>query len=183
MRPSTDQPVAPPALAGSALFGADIMYILEHAMAERAAGQGPLTDRLGLSGADLTELRDKWLPNALLPDLHLPAPERPSDQQAIATLILWKSEAGTPEARWLSAIISRRAMETRHLWEDLGLPNRAYLSAMIRRHLPGLAAANHANMRWKKFFYRQICSDAAFSLCLSPTCDDCPERADCFAPD
>lgn len=74
-------------------------------------------------------------------------------------------------------------METRHLWEDLGLPSRPALTALMGRHFPRAVALNDRNMRWKKFFYRQICADAAFSLCLSPSCDDCPERRDCFAPD
>jgi len=105
------------------------------------------------------------------------------DQRAIATLILMRAQSRTPEALWLSKILARRSLETRHLWEDLGLPSRAALSALIERHLPGLFAANSAKMRWKKFLYRQICSDAAFSLCLSPSCDDCDEKAACFAPD
>jgi nitrogen fixation protein NifQ len=168
---------APPA-SGEA-FG----FLLAHALAERAAGLGPLTERLGLSGADLAALRDRFLPGLDLPDLGLPAPPRSPDQQAVETLVLWRSGAATPEARWLAAILARRAMENRHLWEDLGLPSRAALSQMIARFLPGLAAANAQNMRWKKFFYRQICADAAFSLCLSPSCDDCDERAACFAPD
>ncbi|KQB15457.1 nitrogen fixation protein NifQ [Rhodobacter capsulatus] len=158
-------------------------FILAHGLRECAAGRGPLTARLGLSGADLAALRDRFAPGLDLPDLDLPRPVAGPDQQAIETLILWRAGVATPEARWLAAILARRAMETRHLWEDLGLPSRPALSAMIAQFLPGLAAANSRNMRWKKFFYRQICSDAAFSLCLSPSCDDCDERAACFAPD
>lgn len=158
-------------------------FILAQGLRECAAGLGPLTARLGLSGADLAALRDRFAPGLELPDLDLPRPEAGPDQQAIETLILWRAGGATPEARWLAAILARRSMETRHLWEDLGLPSRPWLSGMIAHFLPGLAAANARNMRWKKFFYRQICSDAAFSLCLSPSCDDCDERAACFAPD
>ena len=161
----------------------DFCCIVDHALAERDEGLGPLTERLGLSGAQIARLRDRYLPLAALPDLQLPAPVLTDDQKAIATLILWRGWTDSDEARWLSAILARRAMERRHLWEDMGLASRTALSGLIARHLPGLAAANAQNMRWKKFFYRQICSDAAFSLCLTPSCDDCPERADCFAPD
>jgi nitrogen fixation protein NifQ len=180
MQPCPD--IAPVAAAPVALDD-DFGHILAHALAERAAGLGPLTERLGLSGTDLAALRDRWAPDLDLPDLHLPAPARTTETQAIHTLILWRAGVTTPEARWLAAILARRAQETRHLWEDLGLPSRPRLTQMIGRFLPGLAAANSRNMRWKKFFYRQICSDAAFSLCLSPSCDDCDERAACFAPD
>ena len=177
--PAAAPPLAPDEVAPDDDFG----HILAHALAERAAGLGPLTERLGLSGADLAALRDRWAPDVPLPDLHLPAPTPGPEVQAIHTLILWRAGAATPEARWLAAILARRSQETRHLWEDLGLPSRPRLTQMIARFLPGLAAANARNMRWKKFFCRQICSDAAFSLCLSPTCDDCDERAACFAPD
>lgn len=168
---------------GPMIPGEALSFILAQGLRECAAGFGPLTERLGLSGADLAALRDRFAPGLDLPDLDLPRPEAGPDQQAIETLILWRAGVATPEARWLAAILARRAMETRHLWEDLGLPSRPWLSAMIAHFLPGLAAANARNMRWKKFFYRQICSDAAFSLCLSPSCDDCDERASCFAPD
>ena len=163
--------------------GDEFGFLLAHALRERRAGLGPLIERLGLSGADLAALRDRFAPGMDLPDLDLPRPAAGPDQQAIETLILWRAGVATPEAHWLAAILARRAMENRHLWEDLGLPSRPALSAMIRHFLPGLAAANAQNMRWKKFFYRQICADAAFALCLSPSCAECDERAACFAPE
>lgn len=181
---STDPaPAATPAPLFATPDDGGFGWIVAQALAERAAGQGPLTARLGLSGAQLAALRDRWLPDLDLPDLDLPAPVASADQAAVEMLVLWRAGGRTPEVRWLAAILARRSMETRHLWEDMGLPSRAALGALIARHLPGLAAANSRNMRWKKFFYRQICSDAAFSLCLSPSCDDCDEKADCFAPD
>ncbi|WP_425090886.1 nitrogen fixation protein NifQ [Tropicimonas sp. S265A] len=161
----------------------DFCCILDHALAERDAGRGPLTERLGLSGMQIAQLRDRWAPHARLPDLDLPAPEAPEDQRAIGTLIALRSGLPSSEARWLTPILARRAMEPRHLWEDLGLPSRLALSDLISRILPGLAKANARNMRWKKFFYRQICADTAFSLCLSPSCEACDERSDCFASD
>ncbi len=184
MRPSIDIAPVQAGLAAQAMLSvSDFCCIVDHALSEREAGQGPLTERLGLPGWGIAALRDRWLPSVTLPDLDLTAPKIPADQQAIATLILWRSGSGEDEARWLAAILARRAMEPHHLWEDLGLSCRRALSEMIARHLPGLVAANSQNMRWKKFFYRQICSDAAFSLCLSPSCDACPERGECFAPD
>ncbi|MEO1677796.1 MAG: nitrogen fixation protein NifQ [Pseudomonadota bacterium] len=176
---STDLSPPPPRFMPSV---SDFACIVDHALSEREAGQRPLTERLGISGRAIASLRDKWLPAVALPDLDRPAPLRPDDQHAIASLILMRAGSRAPEATWLAGILARRSMEPRHLWEDLGLPGRPMLSAMIAHHLPGLAAANRLNMRWKKFFYRQICADSAFSLCLTPTCDACSERDDCFAP-
>lgn len=181
---STDQlaPAAGPE-AERMLTLSDLACIIDHALAEREAGLGPLTGRLGLSGPDLTALRDAWFPGADLPDLAAPAPEIPAHQKAVTTLILMKAGRIDADGLRLARILARRSMESAHLWEDLGLPSRAALSGLVRRRLPGLAAANAQNMRWKKFFYRQICADASFSLCLSPSCDACDERADCFATD
>ncbi len=161
----------------------DLCCILDHALVARAEGAGSLPDLLGLSGTEIAALRDAWLPWAVLPDLDVPLGLVPDEQRAVATLILWRGGSAAAEARWLAPIIARRALEPRHLWEDLGLPSRAALSAMISRHLPGLAKANGQNMRWKKFLYRQICAEEGFALCLAPSCGECAERAACFAPD
>ncbi len=163
-------------------------FILAHALREQAAGLGPATALLGLSGAEVAALAARWLPGADLTgidpsDATRPAPVRDVEQQAIERLVLWRAAGAGPEVRWLAAILARRSMESRHLWEDLGLPARPALTQMIARFLPGLAAANARNMRWKKFFARQICSDAAFALCPAPICDACDERQSCFTTD
>ncbi|WP_095590438.1 nitrogen fixation protein NifQ [Actibacterium ureilyticum] len=165
------------------LIRSDFACILSLALEEREAGLGSLPERLGVMPAQLAELADTWFPDLHLPDLDAPDPQRPADQDAIALLLLWRGGGRAPESHWLAAMIGRRALERRHLWQDMGLPSRAALGDLIARHFPRIYAANHQNMRWKKFFYRQICSDSDFALCLSPTCDDCKERADCFADD
>ncbi|WP_068114912.1 nitrogen fixation protein NifQ [Tropicimonas marinistellae] len=166
-----------------ALVRSDFACILAHGLREREAGLGTLPERLGLVPAQLADLNDTWFPNLTLPDLDAPEPARLPDQEAIALLLLWRGGHATPESHWLAAIIGRRALEPRHLWEDLGLPSRLALSEMMARHFPRIHSANSQNMRWKKFFYRQICSDSDFALCLSPSCDSCDERDGCFAPE
>lgn len=164
------------------LIRSDFACILSHTLNECERGLGTLPDRLGLSPVQIEDLLGAWFPGVILPDFGKQAPERLADQDAISLLLMWRGGSVAPESHWLAAIIARRAMESSHLWEDLGLPSRAALSALMKRHFPGIFAANSQNMRWKKFFYRQICSDQDFALCLSPTCDDCPEKAECFAP-
>jgi nitrogen fixation protein NifQ len=118
-----------------------------------------------------------------LPDLDAPLAAAPEDQAAITLMIRWRGGANSEESFWLAHILARRSMEARHLWEDLGLPDRPSLGRLIAREFPRLAAANSRNMRWKRFFYRQICSETGATMCLSPNCDDCPEKPTCFAPD
>ena len=160
----------------------DLACILAHALKERAAGLGALPERLGLVPAQLSDLVQTWFPEMEVPDLDAPEPARLPDQEAIALLLLWRGGHASAESHWFAAIIARRSMESRHLWEDLGLPNRAALNDLMARQFPRIRAANSQNMRWKKFFYRQICADKACALCLSPSCDECTDKAECFAP-
>jgi nitrogen fixation protein NifQ len=67
-----------------------------------------------------------------------------------------------------------------HLWQDLGLANRAELSQLIARWFPRLSAGNVGNMKWKKFFYRKLCELEGFTLCAAPTCAECSDFHDCF---
>jgi nitrogen fixation protein NifQ len=162
---------------------ADLACVVGLALHEKALGKGTLPDLLGLDRGALNGLAARWFPQAQLPDLDLQRAAPPPDQAAVAMLLRWRGGARSAESLWFADIIARRAMETRHLWEDLGLPSRPALTALMGRHFPRAVALNAPNMRWKKFFYRQICADAAFSLCLSPSCDECPEKAACFAPE
>lgn len=79
-------------------------------------------------------------------------------------------------ARWIAVT----CMGDDHLWEDLGLPERPALSAMISRHFPALFAINTGNMRWKRFFYKQLCERAEVFACRAPSCGECSEYRHCF---
>jgi len=70
-----------------------------------------------------------------------------------------------------------------HLWEDMHLDSRAELSALLRRHFPSLAALNVRDMKWKNFFYKQICAREGFHACRAPRCEDCCDQARCFGPE
>lgn len=67
-----------------------------------------------------------------------------------------------------------------HLWEDLGLPERPALGALLARRFPALHAKNVHNLRWKKFFYKQLCDRAEVKACRAPSCAVCSEYAGCF---
>lgn len=70
-----------------------------------------------------------------------------------------------------------------HLWEDLRLPSRKELSALIDHWFPGLAARNTHNMKWKKFFYKQLCLREGLFVCKAPSCAACGDYALCFGPE
>jgi len=98
--------------------------------------------------------------------------------------LLLDSRAHASEANaWLSCCIASAAMNERHLWQDMGLPNREQLSRLLGEYFPALAAANVGDMKWKKFFYRQLCQRAGLMLCKSPHCADCTDYRVCFGPE
>lgn len=177
----------PPGTVVDADGGADDRHVfacvLALALTERDLGEGPLTARLGIGGRALAAIAEAHFPDAGLPDLEAAAGPLPADQSALATLLVWRGQAVGALSQILAAIVARRSLETHHLWQDLGLRSRAELSALMGRHFPRLKQLNDTNMRWKKFFYRQICHDPAMQLCLAPTCDECEEKDVCFAPE
>ena len=79
--------------------------------------------------------------------------------------------------------IACASLGDRHLWQDLGLASRGDLSALIGHWFPGLAAGNSHDMKWKKFFYRQLCQREGLSACRAPSCAACGEHAACFGPE
>jgi len=84
---------------------------------------------------------------------------------------------------WLAAAIATAAQRDQHLWQDMGLPSRRELSAILNARFPRLAARNDRDMKWKKFFYRQLCERAGVPICKSPNCADCSDYMVCFGPE
>lgn len=70
-----------------------------------------------------------------------------------------------------------------HLWQDMGLRGRGELSALIDSYFRPLFKANIHDMKWKKFFYKQICAREGFTLCKSPSCGECMDYLNCFGPE
>lgn len=92
--------------------------------------------------------------------------------------------AGTSDEREAVAhAIACACLGNNHLWQDLALPSRAELSALIATWFPTLAALNHQNMKWKKFFYKQLCLRHELFICRAPSCAVCADQALCFGPE
>lgn len=97
-------------------------------------------------------------------------------------LALLLDHAGTDDAHSaaLARWIALSCCGDDHLWEDLGLPERPALGALIARRFPALHAKNIHQLRWKRFFYKQLCDRAEVRLCRAPSCAECAEYAGCF---
>jgi nitrogen fixation protein NifQ len=87
------------------------------------------------------------------------------------------------ESQWLACAIATACLGNNHLWQDMGLPNREVLSQLLRRHFTALYAKNIGNMKWKKFFYKQLCEQAEVMLCKAPSCQVCTDYRACFGPE
>lgn len=94
------------------------------------------------------------------------------------------ADAGTAqEAAAVAEAVAVACLGDNHLWQDLQLASRAELTALMRRWFPALVAKNHADMKWKKFLYRQLCEREELFVCKSPSCAVCCDHAQCFGPE
>jgi nitrogen fixation protein NifQ len=144
---------------------------------------GSLAEALGTSGPALRGAIDKYFPDAIhhLECYGLDGELVVEDEERSIRALLQCSRS-TPGrlSALLATIVARRATRPNHLWQDLGLTNRAELSALMLRHFAPLALRNSQDMKWKKFFYRMICRDESYRLCVAPSCSECCDFNGCF---
>ena len=142
-----------------------------------------LSVSLGLDRPALAALTTHWAPAALqfFSLEHEPQQVTLDEEETQLHDLLGRfSIDSTQLGGWMVAIVARRAMAPRHLWQDLGLLERAELTRLMSEWFPTLVAANVDNMKWKKFFYRKLCELEGFSLCAAPTCRECDDFDHCF---
>ena len=101
-------------------------------------------------------------------------------EAALAGLLTQVIAPGHPLAFVLPDMVAARAMRPNHLWQDLGLADRAELSRLMTRAFPYLAARNRTDMKWKKFLHRQLCVAGEGALCAAPSCSACDDIEACF---
>lgn len=146
-------------------------------------------------GAEPTRLAlQRWFPGAdhllglnwpALAQAHRTEPRQDEVDDLLALLREHMAlAAGTPAEREAVAhAIACACLGNNHLWQDLALPSRAELSALIATWFPTLAALNHQNMKWKKFFYKQLCLRHELFICRAPSCAVCADQGGCFGPE
>lgn len=100
-------------------------------------------------------------------------------KELIELLSLYRNKQD-PSSLQMAVIIATACLTKSHLWESLGLQARSQLGEMIKHNFPQLHALNRDNMRWKRFFYRQLCAQGGDYICRSPRCEECKSYAECF---
>lgn len=156
--------------------------VLAAAQAGRLRAPGP---KLGLSHSSFEHMLAH-----LLPDLEIHVDEADgcdpilADEfsDLVALLLAHRSHDG-PEVEWLAHAIACGCMGGDHLYQDMGLPDRQALSELLREHFTALFEKNIGNMKWKKFFYKQLCDQAEVRACRSPSCQVCGDFWNCFGPE
>ena len=154
----------------------------------RGAWRAPVA---GLRASELDLLLLDYFPAAapLRPLLHIwreqaEAAVRDIDEfDDLVALLLAHQTTPAPDSRWLAHAVATACMADQHLWQDLGLPSRTELNTLMQTRFAGLKLKNSGDMKWKKFFYRELCQQAEVPICKSPTCGACTDYKLCFGPE
>ncbi len=153
--------------------------------AQMISGSGALPPGLGLEQKEFDALLARHFPGMALrirctECIHDPrAPERDDLLALLLEHRAWKD--GSEE--WMAAIVTAACMASDHLWQDLGLRSRQFLSRLMTLNFPALAAKNVHDMKWKKFLYKQLCEQEGIYVCRAPSCAVCVDHAKCFGPE
>ncbi|MBD5801850.1 NifQ [Azoarcus sp. Aa7] len=105
---------------------------------------------------------------------------RHDEYEDVRRLLLQGAAGRSADVVALAECVARACMGEDHLWHDLGLPARTELSALLHEHFPRLARRNVNGMRWKKFFYKQLCEEVGITACRAPSCGECAHHGECF---
>jgi nitrogen fixation protein NifQ len=170
-RPATKQALADPSRP-----------ILASLLAGRSLDEGVLSATLGLAPPMFRRLWDEYFPGAplrLQSGRHQDIPEL---TDLINLLLDYRAGQHASEV-WLAQIVAVGCAGRDQLWQDLGLADRRELSVLMETAFPSLAASNGDDMKWKKFIYRQYCARDGIYLCPAPSCAQCADYIQCFAPE
>ena len=146
----------------------------------------------GLDARELDAVLVSYFPAAapLRPLLHIwreqaEAEARPAldEFDELVALLLAHQSTDALDSRWLAHAVATASMADNHLWQDLGLPSRVELNALMQTRFTALKQKNVGDMKWKKFFYRQLCEQAEVLICKSPSCAQCCDYSLCFGPE
>ncbi len=110
-------------------------------------------------------------------------PGRQPERADLRSLLLDHRANADISEEWMADIVVSACMGGDHLWQDMGLWSRRGLTGLIGVNFPALAAKNDRNMKWKKFFYKQLCILEGLYICRSPSCQACVDYQECFSPE
>jgi len=151
----------------------------------QTAGVGALPPGLGLGEKDFSELLACHFPGFELVIRNVEAIDDPRalERDDVLGLLLEHRANRYMSEQWMAEIVTAACMANDHLWQDLGLWSREYLSRLMKQNFPSLAAKNVHDMKWKKFLYKQLCEQEGINACRAPSCEVCTDYLKCFGPE
>lgn len=156
--------------------------LLASMLAGQMAGEGCLPAGLGLSEAAQAQMLAHYFPGlAAKPTAN--QPDSIPEWADLQKLLLDHRSGQHASEAWMADIIATACAGRDHLWQDLGLVDRAELSSLMYLNFHPLAVANSGDMKWKKFLYRQFCAREGIYVCPAPSCGECKDFANCFGPE
>lgn len=151
------------------------------------AHANPFVPALGLDPAAFTKLLETHFPHFEPPQNWLALQQTKYGEDGplaslddLLQLLLEYRAVDDEHHRYIAHLVASACMGGDHLWQDLGLPDRKALSSLLSEHFPNLAAKNTGNMKWKKFFYKQLCDREGINACRAPSCAACDDYSKCF---
>jgi nitrogen fixation protein NifQ len=149
------------------------------------SSMGALPPGLGLSNMEFSALLARHFPGIKLAVNFktITTDPRANEREDVLNLLL-ESRANRDESeKWMAGIVTTACMGQNHLWQDLGLWSRDYLSRLMVQNFPTLATKNIYDMKWKKFLYKQLCELEGINACRAPSCEYCVDYLKCFGPE
>ncbi len=166
--------------ASAAAMADPLRPLLASLLAGRSLQQGVLSSTLGLAPTDFEVLCEDYFPGDTVLLQNGPGEDIVEHDDLLQLLLEYRAGARASEA-WLAQIVAYACSGRNHLWQDLGLANRAELSQLMNDAFPGLAQLNRGDMKWKKFIYRHYCARDGIYVCPAPSCSECVDYGKCFA--
>lgn len=161
--------------------------IVARMLASQVAGTGDMPRHLGLSEAEFEKMMKHHFPGVDLQQFaHYGKPldlNRNDEHGELRKLFISHADADPAVTQWVADILVAGCMGGDHLWQDLGVWSRKDLTALIRTAFAPLADKNVHDMKWKKFFYKQLCIQEGVYTCRAPSCQVCADYAECFGPE
>lgn len=151
----------------------------------QTGGIGTLPPGLGLNETEFSALLSRHFPGMQLVVRHAGqiADPRALERDDVLALLLEHRAFKDGSEEWMAEIVTAACMASDHLWQDLGLWSRTFLSQLMTQNFPTLAEKNIHDMKWKKFLYKQLCEKEGINACRAPSCQVCTDYLKCFGPE
>jgi nitrogen fixation protein NifQ len=171
----------------SARRGDSVEESLARMIASWSLGRGAMPQWLGLSRVRFQDLMARHFPGFDIEAFHGCGepldPDRWEEMGDLHSLLMQNLTDDAREHVMMADIVIAGCMGPDHLWQDLGLWERADLSRMMLTHFRPLALRNDRDMKWKKFLYKQLCETEGIYTCRAPSCQVCADYSACFGPE